>query len=51
MRLVQMLADGEVQAGAAILARCRAVGLLEFLEDTAELFRGHADAGWKPAVR
>ena len=37
--------DAQAQAGAAVLARRRSVGLLERLEDVRLLVRGNADAG------
>ena len=41
----QFAADGEAQAGAAVLARGAGVGLLEGLEDEPLLLRRDADAG------
>ena len=41
----QFAADGQAQAGAAVLAAGAGVGLLEGLEDDALLFRRDADAG------
>src|SRR5690606_29386249 len=41
----QLTADGQPQAGAAVLARGRAVGLLERLEDDLLLLGRDADAG------
>ena len=41
----QLAADGEAQAGAAVLARGARVGLLERLEDQPLLLRRDADAG------
>ena len=38
-------ADGQSQAGAAVLARDRVVGLVEGLEDPLQVFGGDADAG------
>ena len=43
--LHQPLADGQAEAGAAVLARRRRVGLRERLEQPALLLRRHADAG------
>ena len=43
--LAEVLADGQAQPGAAVLAGGRGVGLGEGLEQLAELLRGHADAG------
>ena len=40
-----MPADGEAEAGAAVLARGRGIGLGELLEQPAHLLGGHADAG------
>ena len=41
----QLAADGQTQAGAAVLAAGAGVGLLERLEDEPLLFRRDADAG------
>ena len=41
----QLAADGEAEAGAAVLARGAGVGLLEGLEDEPLLLRRDADAG------
>ena len=41
----QLAADGQAQAGAAVLARGAGVGLLERLEDEPLLLRRDADAG------
>ena len=41
----QLAADGEAQAGAAVLARRAGVGLLEGFEDDPLLLGGNADAG------
>ena len=41
----QFAADGQAQAGAAVLARGAGVGLLEGLEDQPLLLRRDADAG------
>jgi hypothetical protein len=41
----EMLADGEAEAGATILAGGRGIGLRKFLEQPAHLLLGHADAG------
>jgi len=44
-QLDQLGGDGQAQPGAAVLARRRAVGLLERPEDLAQLVRRDADAG------
>ena len=44
-QLRQPLGDGQAKTGPAILARGRCVGLLERLEQAADLFLGQADAG------
>ncbi len=44
-QLDQPAADGEAQAGAAVLARGGHVGLRERLEQFRRLLRRHADAG------
>ena len=41
----QLAADGQAEAGAAVLARRAGIGLLEGLEDQALLFGRDADAG------
>ena len=41
----QLAADGQAQAGAAVLARGAGIGLLEGLEDEPLLLRRDADAG------
>ena len=41
----QLAADGETEAGAAVLAAGRGIGLLEGLEDDLLLLRRNADAG------
>src|SRR5205807_9033100 len=46
-----LAADGEAEAGAAVLAGGRGVGLLERLEDDALLLLGDADAGIDDAER
>jgi hypothetical protein len=43
--LTEPLADREPEAGAAVFARRRCIGLGKFLEQLAHLFRRHADAG------
>src|SRR5258705_13678756 len=44
-QLDQAPRDGEPEAGAAVLACSRAVGLAERLEETRRLLARHADAG------